>query len=556
MKKSIVILILTLCLLCSCTTGNDGKGKTQVDINLEASMPVVKEPLSTTIVVVPVLGAQDFKAENNWMCQYIDKYSGLNITWQVIDPSARDERIAMLLNSGDMPDAVIGYDFTTNDIVQYGVSDGLFRPVNDLLQYMPAFSKFLEENPVAKKAMTATDEKIYGFPAFPNLWSYKSRFFINSTWLKNVGKENPTTLAELKDVLTAFKEQDANGNGDVTDEIPWTGSWSEQHSERCFVLNAYGYVSNGANIAIDYSGERKQIIYMPYAKHYKDYLIYMNDLWKSGVLDPDMFTQAETEVQAAVLEGVVGFTGMSAPYVYDPDHEEEWISINVLVDNPGDTPVFPGPNTIYTMARFVINSEVDDTTAAALANLADFFYTLEGWGFATFGPEAGSDLDWNENGHYYDPETNSIQYNMPEDMTSSWTHRITNLTIYSNPGFNSEGYDPYRLKYAEVYPDSAIGKLYKDGVVFRHDEIELQKKQSPYYVESVPDLFFSLEDLARINELTIPLDDYVASMEAKFITGEISIEDKFDEFISTLESYGVKEYVNIYNKYYEKYNAN
>ena len=33
----------------------------------------------------------------------------------------------------------------------------------------------------------------------------------------------PQTTDELFDVLTAFKEQDANGNGDPNDEIPLAG---------------------------------------------------------------------------------------------------------------------------------------------------------------------------------------------------------------------------------------------------------------------------------------------------------------------------------------------
>lgn len=39
-------------------------------------------------------------------------------------------------------------------------------------------------------------------------------------------------------------------------------------------------------------------------------------------------------------------------------------------------------------------------------------------------------------------------------------------------------------------------------------------------------------------------------MEAKFITGEISIEDEYDNFVATLEEYGVQEYVELYNSYY------
>ena len=42
----------------------------------------------------------------------------------------------------------------------------------------------------------------------------------NMKWLDNLGLEMPTTTEEFYQVMKAFKEQDANGNGDLNDEIP------------------------------------------------------------------------------------------------------------------------------------------------------------------------------------------------------------------------------------------------------------------------------------------------------------------------------------------------
>ena len=44
-------------------------------------------------------------------------------------------------------------------------------------------------------------------------------------------------------VLKAFKEMDANGNGDPDDEIPLGGSWSEGYQESQIVLRAFGFTS-------------------------------------------------------------------------------------------------------------------------------------------------------------------------------------------------------------------------------------------------------------------------------------------------------------------------
>lgn len=301
------------------------------------------------------------------------------------------------------------------------------------------------------------------------------------------------------------------------------------------------------NLFLDTHAEGRTLVYLPLEERYKDYLQYMHELWEEGLIDHDMFTQSETQVQAICMDNKTGFSSMSAPYVYVPDNQEAWDIINLLVDDEGHTPAFAGPNLFGNAAMFVINADCSDEKAAALANLADFCYTLEGWAFLTYGPEAGSELDWNGNGHYYDAESDTIMYNMPADVTSAWVHRVTNLTIYSAPGFNSQGYDPYRVKYAEVYPDSAVGQLYKNGVVDRKD-MEQQKPRAQYYVDAIPSFFYTPEDQERASELIVPLDDYAFSMEASFITGEASLEKDYDTFIETLKAYGAEEYLEICNK--------
>ena len=543
MKKALVSLVLVLCLMAGTAMAEN--------VNLESAMPVVKEKISVSIAVRPQGSAVNFSPESNWFCQYLDKFSNLDINWILLDPSTADERVPIMLNSDEMPDAIWGQPFNPNNLVQYGQIQNIFRPVNDLIQYMPAFSAYLDEHPITAQALKASDGNMYGFPAFPNVYNYTLAFFVNNKWLKNVGLEQPNTLAEFKDMLIAFRDQDANGNGDPNDEIPWTGAWDTEQSERCFILSAYGYVKNNSgkdNLFLDTHAEERTLVYLPLEERYKDYLQYMHELWEEGLIDHDMFTQSETQVQAICMDNKTGFSSMSAPYEYAPENQEAWDAINLLVDQEGHTPAMTGPK-LFVATYFVMNADCDDEKAAALANLADFCYTLEAYGFLTYGPEAGTDLDWNNNGHYYDAESNTIMYNMPADLTSTWVHRVTNLSLWLSPGFHTSGYNPYKLEYAKVYPDSAIGQLFKDGVVDRRDEEQL-KLRSKYYVDAIPDFFFTPEDQERATELSVPLDDYAFSMEARFITGEASIENDYDTFIETLKAYGAEEYIALCNKYF------
>lgn len=541
--KKILTLVLALCMLSSYAFAED----LIENIDLEPGFPVVKEPVSVTIALVPQGSAVDFQVEQNWMAEYINRNSGLDIEWMVIDSTAASERIPLMLNSGDMPDAILGHAFQANDIAQYGTSEGMFYPVNELLDYMPIFSAFLEENPAVREGITTTDGNIYGFPALNNIYSYAARFFIDQTWLDRLGLENPTTLEEFKNMLIAFRDEDANGNGDPDDEIPWGGSWSGASAERDLIFYALGYAASG-NLAVDHNKENPNIVFVPYEAQYKDYLLYMNDLWNEGLLDPDMFTQSETQVQATVLEGTIGFCAMSAPYVYVPETKDNWVAINAMSKEEGGLRIYPAANPVYIPAFMVLNADCDEEVAAALAALADEMYSVEWYGWSMYGPEAGSELDYFGTGHYV--EDGVIKYNMPDDMTDEWSFRCTYLTIWDLPGFNSLQYDPYYQLYAEQFPDTQLGQLFATGNYFEDWQPNFIETYQPYYAESIPTFYFAEDDLDRINTLQTPLDDYVASMEAKFITGEISIEDEYDNFVATLEEYGVQEYVELYNSYY------
>ena len=541
--KKILTLVLALCMLSSYAFAED----LIENIDLEPGFPVVKEPVPLTIPLEPQRSAHENQVQQHGKTEYINRNSGLDIEWMVIDATAASERIPLMLNSGDMPDAILGHVFQANDIAQYGTSEGMFYPVNELLDYMPIFSAFLEENPAVREGITTTDGNIYGFPALNNIYSYAARFFIDQTWLDRLGLENPTTLEEFKNMLIAFRDEDANGNGDPDDEIPWGGSWSGASAERDLIFYALGYAASG-NLAVDHNKENPDIVFVPYEAQYKDYLLYMNDLWNEGLLDPDMFTQSETQVQATVLEGTIGFCAMSAPYVYVPETKDNWVAINAMSKEEGGLRIYPAANPVYIPAFMVLNADCDEEVAAALAALADEMYSVEWYGWSMYGPEAGSELDYFGTGHYV--EDGVIKYNMPDDMTDEWSFRCTYLTIWDLPGFNSLQYDPYYQLYAEQFPDTQLGQLFATGNYFEDWQPNFIETYQPYYAESIPTFYFAEDDLDRINTLQTPLDDYVASMEAKFITGEISIEDEYDNFVATLEEYGVQEYVELYNSYY------
>ena len=105
---------------------------------------------------------------------------------------------------------------------EYSNHAEFFLPLDDLIdQYMPNLKAAFEADPDFRNICLAADGKIYTLPKnLPCRPNVGLQFFLNRDWLDRLGLEMPDTLDELTEVLRAFKNEDANGNGDPNDEIP------------------------------------------------------------------------------------------------------------------------------------------------------------------------------------------------------------------------------------------------------------------------------------------------------------------------------------------------
>ena len=154
--------------------------------------------------------------------EYIQKMAEeANVTLEIEQISSGwDEIKSTLLASGDIPDLIMGKDaILSSDVAQF---KGLFADMSGMIdEYAPNIRKAFDEHPELEYLATSEDGTVYGIPKYQRFWPKTYiRQMINQEWLDNLGLESPKTFDELYNVLLAFKEQDANGNGDPGDEIP------------------------------------------------------------------------------------------------------------------------------------------------------------------------------------------------------------------------------------------------------------------------------------------------------------------------------------------------
>ena len=159
-----------------------------------------------------------------------------------------------------------------------------------------------------RQSITAPDGNIYTLPRVDLSDTGRMDFkqWINKDWLDTLGLEMPTTLEELKDVLIAFRDGDPNGNGEK-DEIPMGirqpssiyqlgGAFGLQYQMR----DTYNLDENGKlhNWLCDDA--------------FKEYLIYMNDLYTEGLIWQDYYKDDRPQWRTNLANAYFGV--MYMPY--------------------------------------------------------------------------------------------------------------------------------------------------------------------------------------------------------------------------------------------------
>ena len=185
----------------------------------EATYPLTTEPVTLKIAVAQ--HSSDAVTDFNTKYALADAaaVTGVNIEWIPV-VEGNNEQIATLL-AGDMPDVFLGL-LTDWQITQ---NYSLFLETENLIEtYCPNIYETYESSVDGwRNFLTYPDGHMYGliagyYSSYYN--SIEGTMWINKQWLDNLGLAVPTTLPELEQVLTAFRDNDADGDGDAIQRNP------------------------------------------------------------------------------------------------------------------------------------------------------------------------------------------------------------------------------------------------------------------------------------------------------------------------------------------------
>lgn len=566
MKRKILAVFLALCMsmsLAACNGGGTSSTSGSTESGAEASgttaetpenfnaegLPIVNEPIT---VDTWIEGGTDIDWTNNGFVNTVAEESGIQMEITAVSGADSVTQRNLRLASGNFPD-VFMLDWTSimtfTDIMQYGVQEQILAPIDQYIEpYSENMGRILEEHPDFADAITATDGHIYGFPRFSECYHCLAypKFYIRQDWLDALNLEMPTTTDELKEVLTAFVTRDPNGNGQA-DEIGLLGGTDFN------LMLEYGIIGNSfVTVKPDfwlYTPDGENIDISVTTDAYRDGLIYLNDLYANGLIDPTSFTNDSDQfAQTVRLEPyIVGMyccdhIGMG----YDNANVDEAKNYQIV-------PVLEGPDGVRQQSQNSGEGQIQGFHAVmtvacenpeAVFRMIDHYFYDDYWNMYRFhGPE-GTGWDYAEEGAknvFGGPATYVIN-----QLSSDESDALVTANGFA-PG-----------PQADLAEFRAASLPYVEGDALYQPENYEQRiaLDTMDLLNYIPDwnlqysVFIDPENANEYADIQTNLNSYIRSATVQFIMGDRDPNNDADweTYLSELDGYQIDRYLELYKE--------
>ena len=520
------------------TVASQSGASTETEEEKGIVFPLEKEV--TFDVMIPVGETEVDFVENCKFWQ--DLYEATNVKINLVEVIRADalSNLNSLFVAGKEPDAIFSAFIGDTDMSVMAAND-LLLPLDEYFtdDIMPNFtSRVLAEKPDVMGAMAMSDGQVYTMPFCNALKGayMECPFWINKVWVEKAGwkVEDIKTIDDLETVLTYFRDNDMNGNGDLTDEIPYIvkPSSSDNHLEA--FLGLYGIATKDSTYENYVTVKDGKVIFAPMTAAWKDAIKKLADWFDKGLLWEETFTHTKETYQAARNNGsrtVIGlYNGKQAPGVASEEYvpllpvsvegyETEWYL------NSGGSGVTKG---LFCVTRSCENPEI-------LMAWLDQFYSLENYVRARYGEEEDGRWGYNADGkiEFYTLDADKTK-ELNETAPTIYSY-FTNLTP---PGvITAEDYE-------ERVALSGVQKVQTENLKMYEKYITDESWPRPYFAE---------EDSKRLSELRTDIFATLQLKRAEWITGVADIDAEYDNFIAELQKMGIEEFVQIMQETYDVY---
>ncbi|MGN0906305.1 MAG: hypothetical protein ACI4NM_04095 [Bullifex sp.] len=534
MKKTLSILMVMLVCASLCFAGGSKESGaasvSEISFNKEG-LPIVNEPVEFEIAAATQKN-KDFKE-----LQYfrdLEKDTNVIINWNMSSDDGWNEKKSLLFASNMLPDAFYGNDILTDvDIMKYG-SQGMLIPLNDLIEeYAPNYNAILNQHPEYRSQLTAPDGNIYALGTINEINpTTHDHLFINKTWLDNLGLEVPTTIEEFEAVLRAFRDYDANGNGDPNDEIPFTFRYSstDLYNRQQGIQSMFGIFGQLDDI-YHFVVKDGKAVYTPATTEYRDAIEWFHKLYSEGLIDKEVFTH-DKNVYVSKIQNPQNIVGMFLG----------WSASATAAANKGNYILMaPIENVNGEKIWRKVNAKVISRGAFAITNKCEHPEVLMRWIDQSFDLETSLEICQGMLGKALEKTEEGRYRFLPVPAG-------TNLdAIIHEYGPGNDGIFTVMNEIVEKLDLNANLQERKDNDIFL----------DPYLVpltEMYPSVFFTEDEIEEVSVLQTDIDSYVLQKYASWIVdGGATAE--WNTFQTKLKNMGVDRYIEIYQAALDRFYA-
>lgn len=529
--KKLLSTVLALCLLLSCVAFAE---VTQEDIDSPYDPPI--DISAWRFVSSAIQFENGDTIEDNI---YIDRYLsdlGIKLTydWAVAEEQYKAKMNASIA-SGDLPDLM----WLESEQLKNLATDGKLYDLTDLFdQYANQYAKDTLCADMLQFNTAKFNDKLYAIPHTASSFDSLGVLFIRTDWLAKLGLDEPETFEDLEKIITAFVEDDPDGNGenDTYGLALQMEFYKHAHSTGLGVFYGYhAYPQNWIKLADGTIG------YGSVQPENRDALLKLQEWYAKGYIDPEFNIKDKAKVKETVSAGKVGvvFGTMSsagahldASVVNDPN--ADWKAYPILsADDKPAQPITKMPVTRY----YAVSAECEHP---------EFIIKL---------------LNWSHQSAYGEQEDNSLS--ISDSGIAIWQY---NVIGDENPGKNLNAFKKIRTAF-ETGDASALNteeKGYYDRILtWRNDKNPDGWTQDRIFGENSS--FAVIEQYVNdqnyiVNEFygtpTDSMSKYLATlqaMEAEVFTSIIMGEDisAFDKFVEDFYALGGTEITEEVNEWYE-----
>lgn len=512
------------------------------DILTEAgTYPIVTEPITLKMMIMSKPWIEDYNT--NDFTKYLEELTGIDLVIEAVDWETSNEKINLAMSGGDYPDLIMCLE---PDVVKYGVKEGMFLPLNDLIE--PNMPNYMANMKDYTEVIRQSDGNIYGLPTLNEAYHmyYPDKIWANTYKLDQLGIPVPTNTDELYEACKTYLEKEPDGVcfGD------WRKGLALNWLMNPFILTPNDDHNDNSKVKAIVSPEGK-VVSAAAQDAYREGLRYIKSLYDLGAIYDGNFSNSEDSLKSLVNqdgEPVLFFPrNYSAAYIDSAASNEMYRHYEVLppVEGPAglrQTPYYRY-DSIYEN-RFVITDACRYPEAAL--RLADWFYTDQNDLIAQYGTEENVDWIW-------EPEGKTGIDGKPAmyDILNPYSTEVQN-----------HDWQVTGMMYATS--DFRLGQA-MDSSLDRYDPAALEKllyeetktKMEPFAPKTgdydiLPILHMTSEEKDAISVALVEAGGYIAESRIAFITGKMDLDKDWDSYISKLDSLGLQTILDTYQAAYDR----